>query len=1071
MKLKFYFSAIVAALLLGSCAQNLETPEIDKMKTISASISNDTETRSTVEIDGDVANFLWAEGDAIVLLGEGNKIEATLVSGQGSAKGEFSYTGDYEPKAGDVAIYPYSSSHTTTSVNLPAEYNLGDNTNNTNALMYGVYTTNPDHLAFKQMAGVLRFDLKKLPAQTSKMVITADKGISGDFTIESGAVNAVVSDGTNNVVTINFDELTAEVESQLFYLPIPVGTYENIEVALYDENDLKTVATTVSTSTKEIARAQMIGFSFQPVDLPVKVGDRGYESIQVALGATTGDVTLSLGEGTYYIPETGLSGRNVVFEGASKEGTIVDMSVISGTPQYGAASVTFKNLTMKRKAEAYGGLTHSSAEKYDNCIIEGTLVTYAPLVEVKNSSFVPAANEYYNVHIYSTGTSTFENCTFETDACRAVYAHAESAVEMNILFDGCTFKSNTDAGKDFRWHQAIRLHTELGIYGTLSINNCSVNENGNFNPAYNGGLWVEWNNSTKILTKNFTKTINGTPYVDKSASVNGVEYATLEEAIAAAESGQTITLLFDTEVEQEIVIEAGKELTIDLNGNDINAPETTENHIYAIYNHGNLTIEGEGGSINSRGVYNYGTLTLNSGKISAIDGNGGYAVNNEEGSTFVMNGGWLAADYEDGDAPGAGFDATALDVPAGCTATLNAGKITNAGNWTFAISSAGTLNIPVTSTLTVEGRHGAIHVYGGETTVNAGTYSIPENEMYTDNVIYVEGGKMIINGGNFIADNDGPRGGTCVCDESGGVIINGGTFGNSSGGDVWGTTGTVIKGGTFENLTETQHIAEGYVLDGNQVVKGISTYADFLDAIQDDSKPLILIGNIALESDVTVPNTVKVPEGKTVELNLNGKTITATMHKNDGPVINNSGALTIKGGIISSTGNNGGAAIVNNGNLTVEDAELNGAPNADGSWPSYAFNNTGVATITNSKFTSYHGSISSYGDDATVTLNDCEIQMAGIPGFTNHGIYTFNGGAVVVNGGTYANNATDQGSTGGSVINGAVTVNSGTFTGRLENYYGTPVLNGGTYSVEPKAAFVGEGRTVVNNGDGTWTVN
>lgn len=522
MKLKFYFSAIVAALLLGSCAQNLETPEIDKMKTISASISNETETRSTVEIDGDVANFLWADGDAIVLLGEGNKIEATLVSGQESAKGEFSYTGDYEPKAGDVAIYPYSSSHTTTSVNLPAEYNLGDNTNNTNALMYGVYTTNPDHLAFKQMAGVLRFDLKKLPAQTSKMVITADKGISGDFTIESGAVNAVVSDGTNNVVTINFDELTAEVESQLFYLPIPVGTYENIEVALYDQNDLKTVATTVSTSTKEIARAQMIGFSFQPADLPVKVGDRGYESIEVALGATTGDVTLSLGEGTYYIPEAGLSGRNVVFEGASKEGTIVDMSVISGTPQYGAASVTFKNLTMKRKAEAYGGLTHSSAEKYDNCIIEGTLVTYAPLVEVKNSSFVPAANEYYNVHIYSTGTSTFENCTFETDACRAVYAHAESAVEMNISFDGCTFKSNTDAGKDFRWHQAIRLHTELGIYGTLSINNCSVNENGNFNPAYNGGLWVEWNNSTKELTNKFVTTVDGS-VVGQSVVVSTVD--------------------------------------------------------------------------------------------------------------------------------------------------------------------------------------------------------------------------------------------------------------------------------------------------------------------------------------------------------------------------------------------------------------------------------------------------------------------------------------------------------------------------------------------------------------------
>ena len=173
---------------------------------------------------------------------------------------------------------------------------------------------------------------------------------------------------------------------------------------------------------------------------------------------------------------------------------------------------------------------------------------------------------------------------------------------------------------------------------------------------------------------------------------------------------------------------------------------------------------------------------------------------------------------------------------------------------------------------------------------------------------------------------------------------------------------------------------------------------------------------------------------------------------------------------VTSAANNGGSAVMNKGTMTIENVTLNGAPNADGSWPSYTVNNTGNLTITNSNITSYHGSVASYNEGALVTLNNTNIDMTGIPGFTNHGIYTYSSGAVVVNGGEIKNNATDQVSTGGSVINGAVTVNSGDFTGRIENYYGTPVLMGGTFTVNPNKNFVAKGYKVVNNNNGTWSV-
>ena len=218
-------------------------------------------------------------------------------------------------------------------------------------------------------------------------------------------------------------------------------------------------------------------------------------------------------------------------------------------------------------------------------------------------------------------------------------------------------------------------------------------------------------------------------------------------------------------------------------------------------------------------------------------------------------------------------------------------------------------------------------------------------------------------------------------------------------------------------------------------------------------------GEVTLTEDIVLTSPLEVKAKMTI--NLNGKTISGNYHKSVGAIIKNTGTLTITGGIISSTGENGGSAVQNNGTMTIEGVTLNGAPNANGSWPSYTVNNTGELTIIDSKITSYHGAVASYGEGAVVTLNDSEIDMAGIPGFTSHGIYTYENGKVIVDGGTYANKATDQAASGASVINGAVEVKAGNFSGRIENYYGTPVLKGGSFSVKPNNNFIAAGYKVI----------
>lgn len=235
----------------------------------------------------------------------------------------------------------------------------------------------------------------------------------------------------------------------------------------------------------------------------VKVNGTPYADIAAALANTTGDVTVQLMAGTYAMPTTGFADREVTLEGVGTDQTILDMSA-GKTPQYNA-NVTFKQLTMKRKSDAYGGLSHSIAERYEDCVVEGTLVTYAPVVSAKKMTFVQSSNSNYNVHVYAAGSTTFEDCVFKCEG-KAIYAHAEAANEQNITIKDCQFKANqVVAGKT-----AIQLHTEWGIYGSLIVKNTTAQ---GFDTSIHNGLWNELNNDTKEATNFFTKTFDGKTFL------------------------------------------------------------------------------------------------------------------------------------------------------------------------------------------------------------------------------------------------------------------------------------------------------------------------------------------------------------------------------------------------------------------------------------------------------------------------------------------------------------------------------------------------------------------------------
>ncbi len=275
---------------------------------------------------------------------------------------------------------------------------------------------------------------------------------------------------------------------------------------------------------------------------------------------------------------------------------------------------------------------------------------------------------------------------------------------------------------------------------------------------------------------------------------------------ALGKSG-VVVLSDDIQVTNKIVIPAGVVVTLDLNGHDIVGGydgSSTTKHIYALANNGMLTVKDSGtdGEIISRGVYNYGTLVLDGGIINACDDNGGYAINNEPGATYTMNGGTIIASFEDGDDYGS--DSTALDVPENSITTLNGGKIISVTNYTYCISLHGTLVVPTNSTIEVKGACGALNVSNGTATIEGGTFICSGVKNQTGNVCYISGGTVNISGGVFThegANVDADSGAAVVIatGSTAELSISAGSF-TGLDGSINGNANTSISGGSFDSV-------------------------------------------------------------------------------------------------------------------------------------------------------------------------------------------------------------------------------------------------------------------------------
>ncbi|MBR2948021.1 MAG: hypothetical protein IKC17_05485 [Bacteroidales bacterium] len=506
---------------------------------------------------------------------------------------------------------------------------------------------------------------------------------------------------------------------------------------------------------------------------------------------------------------------------------------------------------------------------------------------------------------------------------------------------------------------------------------------------------------------------------------------------------------------------AETEFILDLNGKTIDAPlaENSEtNHIYALENNSKLTIKGNG-TINARGIFNYGGLTLENGTINAIDGNGGYAIRNYPGSTFTMNGGTIATTLEDDNkVDKGGYDATTLRVDEGASAVINGGTINNICDYTYALDNYGEVIINAGTFTSV---HSTVSSYGN-LTINGGSFTCNGIEKITAHALVAwDGSETTINGGSFDG-KDNYNGFNVDAAAGSSVIIKGGEFLPVHSGSLYGEGEITVSGGTFFD-DPSERLAEGYasvqnedgtwgVCEAKVVIgeKGYSSLQAAIDAVK-EGETITLLDDITITEPAYGQNALNYTKGVNCVIDLNEKTLSANTGNSvfrfntsqiefDKDVI-----VTLKNGTVIS-GKDTWCALMAAGKsetakaiFNLEDLIVNGSKAGDllvKAWDNSLIN---AKKVTINAINCAGGF---YAVGGEMVLDNCRVNQEGLhtAPYLSMAIAVSNGGKITVNSGNYiaeptsSSEGNNQGTTHGSWCAGVM--NSG----------GTLIINGGTFN-------------------------
>ncbi len=383
--------------------------------------------------------------------------------------------------------------------------------------------------------------------------------------------------------------------------------------------------------------------------------------------------------------------------------------------------------------------------------------------------------------------------------------------------------------------------------------------------------------------------------VEAVASIGDTKYASLTEAIAAAKADETVTLLAN--VNENVEIAAGKNLTLDLNGFILNGGTVAGKA--ALTNHGTITITdtsaaktgtikredtAENSGVSSHYViHNQGTMTIESGSVL---NHSGYKKPNSTGSmvgsSLICNG----------------------DCNEGGTLTIKGGTFTQDN---FIAIKNGALGVLHVTGGTITSKHSAIQNWY-KATITGGTIN---GQLWTDAFVWQEGESV----GETKIGGDATFAGEIVMDVTGsGVVPKLAITGGNLSVKNWRITTAAadagakpaISGGTFKAAVPAEYCAEGFIpvknADNTYGVKKTTYVAETngvkYETLQEAINKASRNGTVKMLADTKENVTI----AKALTLDLNGFTLNGSTGERKPALTITARIVTIKDSSEAKTG-------------------------------------------------------------------------------------------------------------------------------------------------------------------------
>ena len=746
----------------------------------------------------------------------------------------------------------------------------------------------------------------------------SSEGKVAKVSITGGTVNGALDTRSYDPST---NELTSIDDATKATIAVTGGTFKEDPSKYVVENS---GVTPNGDGTYGVAKAYLAtvgGTSYYTMDEAFKAQTASGEPIVLLRDYTTGSVfnsgtidrTVDLAGHTWTC--TGKDANSAAFEinnsGVTltvKNGKVVSSqlvglipSAMGGTIKYDNSSLEFDGVEMTTNARS--GIETNGNNTNDT-------------VTLRNSTLnVPNG---FGIYFPSSGTLTIDNCvinarTMGVQVCSGSLNISGAKTAITVSGDGIPKTINDGAIED---GAAISIVNRTGYKGLSEI----TVKDGKFtakgtNAAVKAYNWKDLTPSDftqndkvsvsggtfssavdeSLCAKGYipTKNADGTYGVKEGkyvAEIGSQGYESLTEAVAAAEDGQTVTLLADAA--EDVVI--SKSITLDLGG------KTLTNT-----NDGKATISVTGG-----------TVTVKNGNV--MGGTGYYNIEvTKEGSNANL---------------------TLTDV------TATAG---NTGS--SMIDNYGTLTI--TSGTYTGGLDTVKNEPSAKLNITGGTFTLTKGNSDGFTGVVFNYGELTISGGEFVqSDKNAPYGQAQVIhtDKSGSAapstVITGGTFKNlCTRSPAWtvremnaAAGATKASGGTFNKNILEAYCAAGFIptknADGTYGVKeghyvaavGSKKYETLADAIRlaTKGKTITLLADVEQNTQLAI--------NKSITLDLNGKTIRNTVDiwgdkANAILSITNGAKVTITGnGTIDAKENDCYTINVVKGDLTIENGTFYG---------------------------------------------------------------------------------------------------------------------------------------------------